>query len=96
MKTIKADDRRRVQIPGIKAGQVFDFQANGGVVTLTPVKKAEPKEPFPEGSLAKYWTREYNEEMRGIAKGTVSVLSVSSCSKPSSLVAALPPWVPCG
>lgn len=43
MVTVKADDRRRVQIPGIKAGQVFAVEDEGGKVILTPLKKAEPR-----------------------------------------------------
>jgi hypothetical protein len=43
VKTLKADERRRVQIPGIKGGQVFAFEDHGGIVTLTPLKKAEPR-----------------------------------------------------
>ena len=43
MITVKADDRRRVQIPGIKAGQVFALEDDAGKVTLTPLKKAEPR-----------------------------------------------------
>ena len=39
MMTIKADDRRRVQIPGIKPGQVFAYADNGdGSITLAPVR----------------------------------------------------------
>jgi hypothetical protein len=43
MITVKADDSRRVQIPGIKAGQVFTLEDEGGKVILTPLQKAEPK-----------------------------------------------------
>lgn len=43
MRMVKADNRRRVQIPGIKAGQVFALKDQAGVVTLTPLKKAEPR-----------------------------------------------------
>ena len=43
MKTVKADDQRRVQIPGIKAGQVFALEDENGKIILTPLKKAEPK-----------------------------------------------------
>jgi len=43
MITVKADDRRRVQIPGIKAGQVFALEDHGGTVTLIPLKKEEPR-----------------------------------------------------
>ena len=63
MITLKADDRRRVQIPGIKAGQVFAFEDQGnGVRILTEVRKAM-KEPFPRGSLLKYMTTERDAEM---------------------------------
>ena len=43
MITVKADDRRRVQIPGIKAGQVFSLEDEGGRVVLTPLKKVEAR-----------------------------------------------------
>jgi hypothetical protein len=43
MITVKADDRRRVQIPGIRAGQVFALEDHGGTVTLIPLKKEEPR-----------------------------------------------------
>lgn len=43
MITVKADDRRRVQIPGIKAGQVFALEDEGGKVVLTPLKKTEAR-----------------------------------------------------
>lgn len=71
MVTVKADNRQRVRIPDIKPGQVFEVQKQGeGSFTLTIVK-AESEEPFPEGSLAKYWTKEYNAEMAEIAKAVV-------------------------
>jgi hypothetical protein len=39
-----ADDRRRVQIPGIKAGEKFAVENNGqGIITLHQVKPVEPK-----------------------------------------------------
>src|SRR5580692_767063 len=51
MVTLKADDRSRVKLPGIKPGQVFAFEDQGnGVRVLTEVKK-NVKEPFPKGSL---------------------------------------------
>ena len=71
MVTLKADNRRRVQLPKAKPGQVFIYEDIGdGSVKLTLVK-AEAKEPFPEGSLAKYWTKEYNAQMSEIAKATI-------------------------
>jgi hypothetical protein len=71
MKTLKADDRRRVQIPGIKAGQVFAFEDQGnGVRILTEVKKAV-KEPFPRGSLKYLCTPARNKELDQIASSTI-------------------------
>ena len=53
MVTVKADNRRRVQLPDVKPGQIFAVQDNGDdTITLTKVKAAA-KEPFPPGSLVK-------------------------------------------
>jgi hypothetical protein len=71
MITLKADDRSRVKLPGIKPGQVFAFEDQGnGVRVLTEVKKAV-KEAFPRGSLLKYFTTEKNAEELGRLKGCV-------------------------
>ncbi|HZV35069.1 MAG TPA: hypothetical protein VFB72_10895 [Verrucomicrobiae bacterium] len=68
MVTLKADNKRRVAIPDIKPGQVFAFEDNGdGSYTLIKVK-AERKEPFPPGSLRKYFDRKRDAEMSAIAK----------------------------
>ena len=65
MVTLKADDRRRVQIPTAEPGQVFAFESQAdGSVTLTPVK-AERKEPFPRGSLIKE-VENMNRDWRGV------------------------------
>ncbi len=37
MVTLKADDRRRVQIPDAKPGDVFAYELSGKVVKLTPL-----------------------------------------------------------
>jgi hypothetical protein len=62
MVTVKADDRRRVQLPNIKPGQVLAVDDHGdGSITLTVVKPHR-KEPFPKGSLVKYvdeWNKEW-------------------------------------
>ena len=43
MITAKADNRRRVQIPNIKAGQVFAIENDGsGVIVLHEVRPVEP------------------------------------------------------
>lgn len=44
MKTLTADDSKRVRIPGAKPRQVFDYsESPDGSFVLTPVKKAEPR-----------------------------------------------------
>lgn len=69
MVTVKADNRRRLQLPDIKPGQIFAVQDNGdNTITLTKVK-AEPQEPFPRGSLTKYFNAEKNREELEILKG---------------------------
>jgi hypothetical protein len=67
MVTVKADNRRRVQLPDVKPGQIFSLDNHGdGTITLTVVK-AERKEPFPPGSLVKY-VDDWNKEMAPIAR----------------------------
>jgi hypothetical protein len=67
MVTLKADNRRRVQLPDAKPGQVFAYTPNGdGTATLTLVR-AEAKEPFPKGSLIKY-VDEWNKEFAPVAR----------------------------
>ena len=69
MITLKADDRNRVKLPGIKPGQVFAFEDQGnGVRVLTEVKK-DVKEPFPKGSLRHLFTKERDADETAIAKG---------------------------
>ena len=41
MDTVKVDDQLKVRLPGAKPGQVFSLEDDGGVFTLTPLKKAE-------------------------------------------------------
>jgi hypothetical protein len=69
MVTVKADNRRRVQLPDAKPGEIFAYQDNGdNTITLIKVK-AERKEPFPKGSLLKYMTPARDAEETDIAKG---------------------------
>jgi hypothetical protein len=71
MVTLKADNRRRVQLPDAKPGQIFAYTPNGdGTVTLTLVK-AEAAEPFPEGSLKHLVTPERDKELLDIHRGSV-------------------------
>ena len=69
MKTVKVDAHKRIRIADLKPGQVLVYTAAGdGTFTLTLVK-AEAKEPFPRGSLAKYFTREKNREELALLAG---------------------------
>ena len=71
MKIVHADDRKRVPIPDAKPGQAFAYQENGkGTITLTPVK-TDAKEPFPKGSLRKYFTAEKDAEELALLRGCV-------------------------
>lgn len=75
MKTLTADPYKRVRINSARPGQVFACTENAdGTILLTPMK-AEAKEPFPPGSLVKYFTgelgRERNELESILVKGCV-------------------------
>lgn len=70
VKTVKADERGRVVLPGIKGGLVFALESPGeGQFLLTQVKKkaVKPHDPYPEGSLSKY-VDEWNQEMAPVAR----------------------------
>jgi len=69
MKTVTVDDQKRVRIPDAKPRQVFAYINNGdGTFTLTLVK-AEAREPFPRGSLLKYFTADKNQEELALLSG---------------------------
>jgi hypothetical protein len=73
MKTLIVDDQKRIRIPDAKPRQVFAYENNGnGTLTLVLVEtaQAEPQDPFPPGSLAKYVTPEFNEELAALAQGS--------------------------
>ena len=42
MKTVIVDNKLRVRIPRFKPGEVYAYEISGEVVTLTPLKPAEP------------------------------------------------------
>jgi hypothetical protein len=72
MHIVTLDKQKRVRIPDAKAGEVFDYEhASNGVITLTPVKKADAKERFPRGSLKYLCTPAANKEREQIAAGTI-------------------------
>jgi hypothetical protein len=69
VKTIAADDQKRVQIPDASPHQLFVYESHSdGVITLTPLQH-EGEEVFPPGSLKKYVTPEGDQEMLQILKG---------------------------
>ena len=71
MHTITVDDKKRVRIPDAKPGQVFAIEPTGnGGFNLQPVK-GETTEPFPPGSLLKYFTKERDELETILARGCV-------------------------
>lgn len=71
MHTLVTDKQQRVRLPDAKPGQVFAYVDNGnGSITLTQVK-AETAEPFPPGSLLKFFTPDTNAEELGLLKGCV-------------------------
>jgi hypothetical protein len=69
MKTLTVDDQKRVRIPGAKPRQVFSYINSGdGTLTLILVK-AKASEPFPRGSLLKYFTPEKDKEELALLSG---------------------------
>ena len=71
MKTLTVDDQKRIRIPDARPRTKFAYENHGdGTITLTEVR-AEPREAFPPGSLAKYVTKERDAEMLALLKGTV-------------------------
>jgi len=69
VKTLTVDDQKRIRIPDAKPRQVFAYANNGdGTLSLTLVK-AEAREPFPRGSLLKYFTPEKDKEELPLLSG---------------------------
>jgi hypothetical protein len=72
VKTLTADDHKRIRIPDAKPRQVYAYSADSdGTVTLKPIK-AQAKEMFPPGSLLKYMTPERDKENEAILAGCVT------------------------
>jgi hypothetical protein len=71
VKTLTVDDQKRIRIPDARPRTKFAYENHGnGTITLTEVR-AEAKEAFPPGSLAKYVTKERDAEMLVLLKGAV-------------------------
>jgi hypothetical protein len=67
VKTVKVDANKKIRIPDAKPRQVFAYEKQGhGRFTLTLVKA---KEPFPRGSLLKYFTPAKAKEEMALFKG---------------------------
>jgi hypothetical protein len=69
-RTVKADERGRVVLPGAKQAQVFRVERpiEGHYVLILQVDQAQP-EPFPPGSLLKYFTTARNRGEETLLKG---------------------------
>ena len=61
MHTLTTDNKKRVRIPDAQPGTVYAYENEGGRIVLTPVK-AEASEPFPPGSLLKYFSGPLGKE----------------------------------
>ena len=70
MKTLTVDDQRRIRIPDAKPRQVFAYANNGDGTLILTLVKAEASEPFPRGSLLKYFTAAKNKEELSLAHRT--------------------------
>ena len=71
MTTAVVDNKKRILVPDARPGQVVAIEPgpNGGW-TLVPVK-GDKNEPFPPGSLLKYFDKERDELETALAKGCV-------------------------
>jgi len=71
MTTLTVDAKKRVRLPDAKPGQVFSVEGTSEAgFTLIPVK-VDSNEPFPPGSLLKYFTKERDELESILAKGCI-------------------------
>jgi hypothetical protein len=71
MKTLTVDDQKRILIPDAKPRQVFAYENHGdGSILLVPIEAVQA-EPFPPGSLAKYFTPEKDAEELALLEGCV-------------------------
>jgi hypothetical protein len=62
MKTVTVDDYQRVRLPDATPRSKFAYETEAnGAIRLVPVK-AEEREPFPPGSLSKYFTGQMGKE----------------------------------
>ena len=70
VKTLTVDAQKRVRLPDAKPRQVFSYNPGpDGSVLLVPVVGKKRREPFPPGSLLKYFTREKNQEELALLTG---------------------------
>ena len=71
MKTLTVDDYQRVRLPDAEPRSKLAYELqDDGSMRLVPLKPAT-EEPFPPGSLAKFFTPERNKEELDILKGCV-------------------------
>ena len=69
VKTLTVDDQKRVRIPDAEPRQVFAYTNNGDGTLILTLVKAEAREPFPRGSLLKYFTPQKNKTELALLSG---------------------------
>jgi hypothetical protein len=69
VKTLKVDANKRIRIPDVKPRQVFAYENQGNGRFMLTLVKAKRKEPFPRGSLLKYFTSAKAKEEMTLFKG---------------------------
>jgi len=68
--TLIVDSKKRVRLPDARPNQVFAYEPQGdGQILLTRLVKEQVAEPFPRGSLKKYFTRAKAKEELALLKG---------------------------
>jgi len=69
MKRLKVDDQKRIRIPDAKPRQVFSYVNHGNGTLILTLVKPSASEPFPPGSLLKYFTSAKNKEELALLSG---------------------------
>ena len=69
MKTLIVDDQKRVKIPDAKPRQIFACETDGRGSWVLTLVRAKPQEPFPKGSLSKYFNRAKNKQELELLEG---------------------------
>ncbi len=71
MTSVKCDDKGRIRMPDGKPGDIFAWERDGDGSLRFIKLKAEAHEPFPPGSLKKYFTAARDREELALLRGCV-------------------------